>query len=189
MQPEPADVDAAADRSVATDAHHAQEAPWRGSLLLGSFVAAIAAAVAVVGPVLPVSGVGPGLLGLAADGSALFVVCSVFVAIALLAQWPIDDRLRRRPLPLWLFAVVRGVSLGVVMGAAVAVIASVAGLWLSAPQFFASGAIAGLWIGVIGALVGALLERSRPLRITAGAVVLVAGLAGVITVVLWRTIS
>jgi hypothetical protein len=136
--------------------------------------------------VVPASGVAPGVLGHAGDATALFALCSVFVGAALMAQWPIDDRLRRRPIPLWLFALARGVFLAVVAGVIVALIASVAGLWQSVPQYFATGAVAGGWIGAIGTIIGALVERSRRARIVASIVVFVALAAGIVTFVLWR---
>lgn len=182
MEPDPTDT-------AEVDAHHERETAWRVSLLLGSVVAAIVAAAVAVGPVLPPSGVLPGVLGHAADASALFLMCSVFVGAALLAQWPIDDRLRRLPLPLWLFAVTRGASLALVAGVVVTVITSVAGLWPSPPRVFGSGAIAGAWIGAFGALVGTLLERSRVSRIIAITVILLAVGAGAVALVVLRSLA
>lgn len=182
MEPDPADV---AD----ADAHHERETAWRSSLLLGSFLAALIAAFAAVGPVLPPSGVAPGVLGHAGNATALFTLCSVFVGASLMAQWPIDDRLRRLPIPLWLFALVRGGSLAVLAGVIVAAIASVAGLWQSVPQYFATGAVVGAGVGAIGALIGAVLERSRAARLVALAVIVVAFAAGIaVFFVLWRSL-
>jgi hypothetical protein len=170
------------------DAHSERETAWRLSLLLGSFVAALAAAFVAVGPVVPASGVAPGFLGHAGDATSLFTVCSVFVAAALLAQWPLDDRLRRLPIPLALFALARAVSMALVAGTVVAVIASVAGLWPSAPQFFAAGCVVGAWVGAVGALIGAAMERSRVVRIVALALVLLALAAGIVAFFLLRTL-
>jgi MFS family permease len=172
---------------LAADDHHAREASWRASLLFGSFLAALVGAVALIGTFIPASRVAPGALGHLADAVGVFTVGALPLAVALMAEWPIDDRLRRLAMPVGLFALVRGGTTAVVGGATFAVIASIAGLWASAPQFFGAGAAVGLWVGAVGALLGRVLERSRGARFGALVVLVVAFAAGIaVLAVFWR---
>lgn len=172
---------------LAADDHHAVETAWRASLLLGSFLAALVGAVILIGTFIPASRVAPGVLGHLADAVGVFAVCMFPLAVGLMVEWPIDDRLRRHEMPAALFALVRGGATAVVVGVTVVVITSVAGLWASATQFFLAGAAAGLWVGVIGAFLGQLLERSRARRSVALAVILVTLAAGIaVLAVFWR---
>lgn len=177
--------DGSAAGADAADRHHARENVRTRSLQLGSLLAALAGALllAVISPVAPVDAGPMERLGTALVLFAL--VASLPLQLALLVQGVVDGRLRRTAMPSGLVALVRGLSLAVFSAALLIAFALVSGQLASLSALAWAGAAAGLWVGIVGGLVGPLLERSRQARVLTTAVVVVGVVAGIVVLLTW----
>lgn len=165
------------------DAYHAAEKVRGWSALVGAELAALAGALVLAAST---SIAAPNATALERLGTALafFALTGVLpLPLLLLAQIVVDERLRRAAIPFGLVALVRGVTLAVLAGALLGLFGVISGQGAAAPSLLWAGAASGLWVGSIGTMLGAALERSSGARITCTAVVLAAVAVGLVALV------
>lgn len=177
------DIESDAVAAGRADASHAAERVRAWSVFVGAAIASLAGAF-VLAATSSISA--PDATPVERLGTALGVfglTAVITLPLLLLVQLAIDERTRRTSMPFGLAVLVRGVTLAVLAGALLGLFGLMSGQIAAAPSLVGAGAAAGLWVGSIGTVLGAVLEGSRATRIASTAVVLVAVVAGFVALV------